>query len=223
MCIGPVGLAETYSTLTRVPCPDRSSGHSRRRRAGSCAVRRATPRAVRRMLMKPGPAISALSISGSSRELRRDQLGERARVGLRRLGQHHRRVGREIAMRRIARRLDRDVAAIEPGGQIAGGFERVEVWRRCVGEAGVEGQGDLPMWFGAASSGKPARIQLPLPPVSSEVETRLERAEKPVVGLRCAQRPSIAREGPATPPRPDRPGRSARDSGRWRSDRSCRR
>ena len=43
-----------------------------------------------------------------------DLIGKAARIGPGGLRQHHRGVGREIAMRRIARRLDRNSAEIEP-------------------------------------------------------------------------------------------------------------
>ena len=46
-----------------------------------------------------------------------------ARLLPRRLSQHHRGVGREVAMRRIARRLDRHAARVEPGRQFAAGYK----------------------------------------------------------------------------------------------------
>ncbi len=55
-----------------------------------------------------------------------DLFGERHRVLLDRAGQHHRRIGRQIAMRRIARRLDRDPREIEPGRQATLGHQVVE-------------------------------------------------------------------------------------------------
>ena len=70
---------------------------------------------------------------------RRDQLGESARVGAGALGEHHRRVGGEIAVRGIARRLDRHRLALEPGRQRALAFESVEDGVEMRGEAGVEG------------------------------------------------------------------------------------
>ena len=48
-----------------------------------------------------------------------EQVGERARIHARRLGKHHRGVGRQIAMRGIARRLDRDIREIKARGQNA--------------------------------------------------------------------------------------------------------
>ena len=65
--------------------------------------------------MKPGPATSALATSSSAASL--GTIASASARGLvpARLGQHHRRIGREIAMRGIARRLDRDRAAVEPG------------------------------------------------------------------------------------------------------------
>ena len=46
-----------------------------------------------------------------------DLLGQRHRVLLRLAGQHHRRVGGKIAMRRVARRLDCHPREIEPWRQ----------------------------------------------------------------------------------------------------------
>ena len=89
--------------------------------------------------MKPGPATSALSTSSERRQLRRDQLGQRARIGSGALGEHHRRIGGEIAMRRIARRLDRHRLAVEAGRQRALAFESVEDGVEMRGEAGVKG------------------------------------------------------------------------------------
>ena len=63
---------------------------------------------------------------GKRLQLGRDQPGERARVGARRLGQHHRRIGRKVAVRGVARRLDRDRPPLEPGRQRAVGFKLVE-------------------------------------------------------------------------------------------------
>ena len=68
-----------------------------------------------------------------------DRLGQRARVGLGRLGEHHRGVGRKIAMRRIARRLDRHIPAVEPFGQRARERQIIERGIEMRGETGVEG------------------------------------------------------------------------------------
>ena len=57
---------------------------------------------------------------------RGDLFGEHHRVLLHLPRQDHRRIGREIAMRRVARRLDRDPRDIEPGRQRALGDEVVE-------------------------------------------------------------------------------------------------
>ncbi len=56
---------------------------------------------------------------GQALEPRLQQFGERPRRHLRALRQHHRRVGRKIAVRRIARRLDRDTLDLEPLRQLA--------------------------------------------------------------------------------------------------------
>ena len=90
--------------------------------------------------MKPGPAISALGDAGDRGQLRHDRLGQSARIGAGALGEHHRRVGGEIAMGRIARRLDRDRAAIDAGRQRAFRLEGIEQSVEMRGEAGVERQ-----------------------------------------------------------------------------------
>ena len=57
-------------------------------------------------------------------QLGRDRLGEIARFCLGLLGQHHRGIGRHVAMRRITRRLDHDPREIDTGGPAAFGGER---------------------------------------------------------------------------------------------------
>ena len=54
-----------------------------------------------------------------------DRFGEFARLLAGILGQHHGGVGRHVAMRRIARRLDRDARLIDAGRQYARGDQRV--------------------------------------------------------------------------------------------------
>ena len=83
-----------------------------------------------------------------ARQPRRDQLRQSARIGARPLGQHHRRVGREVAMRRIARRLDRHRLALEAGRELALALQRVEDVVDMRGKAGVEGHVRLPYPFG---------------------------------------------------------------------------
>ena len=56
--------------------------------------------------MKPGPATSTLAISVVGAQLFGDQLGQLARLLARILGQHHRGIGRHVAMAGVARRLD---------------------------------------------------------------------------------------------------------------------
>ena len=90
--------------------------------------------------MKPGPGNLDGGHRGSASSFGAISLGQRARIGARRLGQHHRRIGGEIAMRRIARRLDRDVAPIESGRQRAFGHELVEHSVEKRGILGVEAQ-----------------------------------------------------------------------------------
>ena len=86
--------------------------------------------------MKPGPGDLDRSDRRQRFELRLDRLGKRARIGPRRLGEHHRRVGRKIAVRRIARRLDRHVPAVEARRQRAFGNKLVE---HSVEERGILG------------------------------------------------------------------------------------
>ena len=95
--------------------------------------------------MKPGPAISALCTPSSAASLGTISSASARGLVAGVLGEHHRGVGREIAVRRIARRLDRDGAAIEPGRQRAFGLERVEDGSDMGGEAGVKGQMSHPI------------------------------------------------------------------------------
>ena len=67
-----------------------------------------------------------------------DLLRQRPRIGRRGLGEHHRRVGREIAVRDVARRLHRNRASLQPGRQVAGGDERVESGIKVRGKTDVE-------------------------------------------------------------------------------------
>ena len=87
--------------------------------------------------MKPGRHFGARDL-GECRQARHDQFGQRAGILAGRLCQHHRGVGREIAMARVAWRLDRDIPSIETGRQVAGSLEVVENGADPVGEAGVE-------------------------------------------------------------------------------------
>jgi hypothetical protein len=70
-----------------------------------------------------------------------DLLRQRARIGPRGLGEHHRSVGREIAMRGIARRLHRHGASLQPRRQISRGGQTVEHRVDMRGETGVERHG----------------------------------------------------------------------------------
>ena len=72
--------------------------------------------------MKPGPATAALSTSGFGLQRSDELVGKRPGArsggfGLFRVD--HGGVGREIAMRGVARRLDDETAEIEPGRQPA--------------------------------------------------------------------------------------------------------
>ena len=59
-------------------------------------------------------------------ELLPDSIRECQRIGARRLGQDHRRVGRKVAMRGIARRLDCHALPVEASGKRAFGNKLVE-------------------------------------------------------------------------------------------------
>ena len=76
-------------------------------------------------LMKPGPATSTLATRSSARSLSGDRFGKLARLAAGILGEHHGGIGRDVAMRRIARRLDRHARLIDAGRQHAGGNQRV--------------------------------------------------------------------------------------------------
>ena len=71
-------------------------------------------RASRRRLRKPGPATSADDDAGRAGERLGERRGDVARRHARRAGEHHRGVGRHVAVRRVARRLDGDRAEVEP-------------------------------------------------------------------------------------------------------------
>ena len=68
-----------------------------------------------------------------------DQLGEGARIGAGLLGEDHRRVGGEVAMRRVARRLDDDAPDVEALREAAGFHEP----RERVGDAPLEKREDV--------------------------------------------------------------------------------
>ena len=57
-------------------------------------------------LMKPGPATSTLATSSIGAQFVGDRFGKLARFAAGVLGQHHGSIGGDIAVRRIARRLD---------------------------------------------------------------------------------------------------------------------
>ncbi len=90
--------------------------------------------------MKPGPAISALADRPDRARAADDRLGQRARIGPRLLGQHHRRIGGQVAVRGIARRLDADIGARQSGGQRSS-FQRGQHGVDLGREGGVQGLG----------------------------------------------------------------------------------
>ena len=73
-------------------------------------------------------------------QLRLDRLGKRPRIRAGALGEHHRCIGREIAVRWISGRLDRDVAALDALRQRAFADEVVEHSVQERGILGVEAQ-----------------------------------------------------------------------------------
>ena len=74
-------------------------------------------------LMKPGPAIDFLDQIVAT-QARCDPLGQFARLRPCLLGKHHRGIGRHVAVRGVARRLDDDSGHIDAGGPAAFGAER---------------------------------------------------------------------------------------------------
>ena len=76
--------------------------------------------------MKPGPATSADATSGSSASAPAIKSASARGLRLGFLGQHHRRVRREIAVGGVARRLDHHLRRVETGGQRALASETVD-------------------------------------------------------------------------------------------------
>ena len=72
-------------------------------------------------------------------------IGERARVHSRWFGEHHGGIGRDIAMRRVARRLDADRAAIEAVRQGIAGGKRVERGTDMIGKTAEQGHRAWPI------------------------------------------------------------------------------
>ncbi len=64
-------------------------------------------------LMKPGPATSTLAISVVGAQLFGDQLSQLARLLACVLREHHRGIGRHVAMAGVARRLDQHARLVE--------------------------------------------------------------------------------------------------------------
>ena len=71
-------------------------------------------------------------------QLRADLLGQRTRIGARRLGEDHRGIGGQISMRGVARRLDGDRTSLQPRRQVTGEDERIQSEVQMRGEACVE-------------------------------------------------------------------------------------
>ena len=90
---------------------------------------------------EPRPGDLGARDFGQLRQFGGQRFGQLARVDPRRLAQHHRRVGRQVAVRGIARRLDRDRTASQTPGQRAGCLQRIERSVEMIGECGVESLG----------------------------------------------------------------------------------
>ena len=118
---GPVGLAETNSSRTR--CPAWSSP-----RPYAGPPRKISRRALahhagaRKTLMKPGPATSSRAHLGPRREVLDDGLGDLARRPLGGASQHHRGVGRVVAVLALARHFP---DALRDRRQLCGGQRRL--------------------------------------------------------------------------------------------------
>ena len=100
-----------------------------------------------------------------------EQFGKGARARPCGLGEHHCGVGRNIAMRRVARRFDADRAAIEPGGQRLARDKRIQSGIDMGGKTAEQGHGS------GQSSVKRSVGALP----------QLGRHEKPRVARMAAQ------------------------------------
>ena len=98
--------------------------------------------------MKPGPAISTEVTGGNASSFGLISSASARGLVPGGLGQHHRRIGREVAVRGVARRLDRHVPAIEVRRQRAFGNEIVEHSVKERGILGVKAQ------FASTYSGK---------------------------------------------------------------------
>ena len=138
--IGPVGLAETISTWIALLRRRGAAAVVARRRRGSRRARRRYQSGASQRLTKPGPAISARSTCGSARR-RAPRAPPRSRAAAcrPRAGEPHRDVRRVVAVRRLARPLERDGRArrlaerrLEPLDRLAACL-RVVVTPLCTG------------------------------------------------------------------------------------------
>ncbi len=105
-------------------------------RAGADRVgqRLAPHRRIERQVDEARPRDLGLGDLGKLCELGRDLLGKLARLQARVLGERHRRIGREIAVARLARRLDHDARQIERGRHGAGLGQRLDGGADVLGE-----------------------------------------------------------------------------------------
>ena len=122
--------------------------------------------------MNPGPGDLDLGHAGKRLQFRRDQPGQRARVGPGPLGQHHRRIGRKVAVRSVARRLDRHRLARQPGGQRALGFKGIEHSVEERGISGIKGHGRASSAATAARHDSPAPQPLEIAPRGGQRASR---------------------------------------------------
>ncbi len=92
---------------------------------------------IQTQVQKPWPRHFGHRDAGIISQLGGQRLGNVARFHLGWLGQHHRRIGRHVAMGSITRRFDRYVLEIQPLGQRAlghHGVQRLDHQRTKIGE-----------------------------------------------------------------------------------------
>ena len=117
-------------------------------------------------------------------------LGQRARVHAGRLGQHHRGIGGDIAMRGITRRLHRHGAHVEPIGQRAGGDKLVVHPGNRLGEALEDGlgAGAIGAWWGGVHGARVKRFRAKWN-ISRRGKTQHGQIGS-IAGASCARRPA---------------------------------
>jgi len=79
--------------------------------------------------------------AGNLAQFTHQRIGQGARIGPGRLGQDHGSVGRQVTVRGVARRLNRDRGAVQPGGQGSCRFQRIQRGGDVAGKSSVESLG----------------------------------------------------------------------------------